>query len=210
LSKMANTMKTGASQIESMMKSLLAKIAPQDIEAVLREIRGEVSVVPTGKRGRPKGSKNKAKTGLVEAIASQEDASVTVTRKRGRPAGSTNKAKVETVQTVTPAKRGRPKGSTNKAKVEPVQAVSTVKRGRPKGSLNKPKVEAVVQTVVAPIVHRGRPKGSTNKPKVDASTSTPGKGYPGYDEFMAMKAKGEETLAQVTTRKRGRPKKIAA
>ena len=67
------------------------------------------------RRGRPKGSKNKAK---VEALFSSCE-TTTKLKRRGRPKGSKNKAKVEALfssceTTKKLKRRGRPKGSKNK------------------------------------------------------------------------------------------------
>jgi len=116
----------------------------------------EVKVKKTGKRGRPKGSTNKSTSASTDVVKK--------TGKRGRPKGSLNKSTLSADAPVKkPGKRGRPKGSGNKM----AQAVSmpkkTGKRGRPKGSTNKstPKVQAKS----AGTGRRGRPAGSKNKVK---------------------------------------------
>ena len=101
------------------------------------------------KRGRPAGSKNKAKAAPKSAA------------KLNAP-----KAKLEAA--ATPKRRGRPKGSTNKSKVvEPKakEAAAPKRRGRPPGSKNKAKSTVAKAATTAPKRGRGRPKGSKNKPK---------------------------------------------
>lgn len=284
---MAKTAQTGASATEARkaLESLVARIAPQDIDTVLNEIRGKVSisvpqqvhvVVPLKMKGYVSSVRKNVHGALVaihklqmlgEPIPAQiwdeieyeigklstsnyktlaertsftpriskggrpkkivaEAAVSTESRKRGRPKGSVNKAEAgqaaEAVA-VEPRKRGRPVGSKNHAKVEAGQAEAVAeptqkKRGRPVGSKNHSKVEAKQEeTIATPSRKRGRPKGSTNAPKVEAvqavqstSDATSDTGYPTWEQFQANKSSGSESLAQIATRKRGRPKKVAA
>jgi len=90
------------------------------------------------KRGRPAGSKNKAKVTPV---------------KRGRPVGSTNKPKE-----VAPAKRGRPVGSTNKTKVV---------AQKPKVIPSVPIEPTTIGTPITQKPNRGRPVGSKNTHQPD-------------------------------------------
>jgi multicomponent Na+:H+ antiporter subunit B len=104
---------------------------PQVATARKRPVR-ELDIPATPKedaapkrRGRPKGSKNKAKSAVAKTADTPKKSSVkpsatSAPKKRGRPAGSKNKPKTVAAKTAAKAApkrgRGRPKGSKNKPK----------------------------------------------------------------------------------------------
>uniref|UniRef100_A0A6P6G1H4 uncharacterized protein LOC107414789 isoform X2 n=1 Tax=Ziziphus jujuba TaxID=326968 RepID=A0A6P6G1H4_ZIZJJ len=150
---------------------------------------GEEVVKSKGKRGRPKGSKNKTKAvstaesvqGLGE-VASDSNGGNNVMRlkgKRGRPKGSKNKCK----------NLHRPKGLSKSKDLEGQkdhemvgEVVSICEDGgvvRPKGSKNKMKNEVSdgnenKNEIVCSKRKRGRPKGAKNKKKKLASEENHG------------------------------------
>ena len=127
------------------------RAAPKAMDAPLKGAVVEVSDAPK-RRGRPKGSKNKAKADA----ANVEAAPMVAPKRRGRPKGSKNKAKPAVSKAATSPAKSAPK-----------------RRGRPPGAKNKPKtVEASSKTVAntTPKRGRGRPKGSKNKPKAGGTS----------------------------------------
>ncbi|MDR1418402.1 MAG: transposase [Endomicrobium sp.] len=116
-----------------------------------------------GKRGRPRGSKNKNKIpslnnsscdngnltdcNIVNNCSNTTDNSVLISKRRGRPKGSKNNvSKTNAIPTSIPLELKR-------------------KSGRPKGSLNRPKNLDNISINCDTIIKRkpGRPKGSLNK-----------------------------------------------
>jgi len=86
--------------------------APKKLVRKEEQVPTAVSEAPK-RRGRPAGSKNKAKTAPVKAKAAAAP------KKRGRPAGAKNKPKAKVTKPLTataPKRRGRPPGSKNKPK----------------------------------------------------------------------------------------------
>ena len=114
------------------------------------EVEASPAPAPAKKpKGRPVGSKNKAKA----------DKPAKTSKKTGRPASSKNKAKAEVAAAVegveaspapAPAKKpkGRPVGSKNKAKADKPSKTSK-KTGRPASSKNKSKINNAVETTPA-------------------------------------------------------------
>lgn len=101
------------------------KITPAKPKPVAAPLKGPIVEAPAApkRRGRPKGSKNKAKP----ATAKAEITAPKVTpKKRGRPPGSKNKPKTAVKKTT--------------AKKRVAKAAPKRGRGRPKGSKNKPKM----------------------------------------------------------------------
>ncbi|MEP3891173.1 MAG: DUF4040 domain-containing protein [Hellea sp.] len=116
---------------EERVKPVVPEVAPAPLKGPIIETK-VVTEAPK-RRGRPAGSKNKAKTATAKvstvktAKAKTTSAKVKAAdapKKRGRPAGSKNKAKTATVRTASakkdkataPKRRGRPPGSKNKPK----------------------------------------------------------------------------------------------
>ena len=138
------------------------------------------------RRGRPKGSKNKA---TLEREARDAANGISVEpvpkRKPGRPKGSKNKSTLEreaaeaaqpTAPEVSKRKPGRPKGSKNKKTLE-CEALAAARRekrgpGRPKGRKNNATLEREAREAqerqAAQKRGPGRPKGSKNRPKSES------------------------------------------
>lgn len=156
--------------------------------AILQSVGDEPMSIGDGvvrKRGRPKGSKNKAKIKSLEASIDEESENVVKrTCKRVRPKGSKHKGKKmqyleasiddesENVVGKT-CRRGRVKGSKNKIKTQSLEASisdknenvvrKTCRRGRLKGSKNKVKILRIKGEKDST---RGRKNGSKKKKKV--------------------------------------------
>jgi hypothetical protein len=144
-------------------------------------------------RGRPKGSKNRAKkrpldeTDVSSAPPNTTTPSTTNSvkkTKRGRPKGSTTKKNhptngkdgngtTATTVVVERRNRGRPKGSKNIPKIQLLNRGATArKRGRPKGSKNKPKIQLLNRGATAVIIGQGLLACPSGDPNTTTTTTT--------------------------------------
>ena len=108
---------------DDLVKKITDLIFPPT-EEITQQTPPDLASVPSKKRGRPKGSKNKPKDDIPADVPAEP-------KKRGRPKGSSNKPKDDIPADVPaePKKRGRPKGSKNKPKDDIPDEPK--KRGRP-------------------------------------------------------------------------------